>query len=145
MTMDDSELLGDQIALERKENLTGHVLPSMLQFENLENSIFQCAPGQNNIPRYILLDDEFEVLVFPDLFPLGHFSYYSEQRSVKLPLQKYFQQRLNIDGQFAKNIEYIFCAQHMIDLQHIQNEINLAIRLSRGRTLNGTEITASTL
>ena len=33
----------------------------------------------------------------------------------------------------------------MIDLQHIQNEINLAIRLSRGRTLNGTEITASTL
>ena len=33
----------------------------------------------------------------------------------------------------------------MIDLQHIQSEINLAIRLSRGRTLNGTEITASTL
>ena len=33
----------------------------------------------------------------------------------------------------------------MIDLQHIQSEINLAIRLSRGRTLNGREITASTL
>ena len=33
----------------------------------------------------------------------------------------------------------------MIDLQHIQSEINSAIRLSRGRTLNGREITASTL
>ena len=41
--------------------------------------------------------------------------------------------------------QYIFCAQHMIDLQHIQSEINLAIRLLRRRTLNGTEITASTL
>ena len=41
--------------------------------------------------------------------------------------------------------EYIVCAQHMIDLQHIQSEINLAIRLARGRTLNGTDITASTL
>ena len=79
MTTDvDSELLKDQIALEWKENLTGHVLPSMLQFKNLENAIFQCVPGQNNIPRYILLDDEFEVLAFPDLFPLGQFSYYSE-------------------------------------------------------------------
>ena len=58
----------------------------MLQFENIENAIFQCAPGQNNIPRYILLDDEFEVLVFLNLFPLGCFFYYSEQRSVKLPL-----------------------------------------------------------
>ena len=144
--MDDSELLEDQIALEQKENLTGHLLPSMLQFENIENAIFQCAPGQNNIPRYILLYEEFELLAFPDLFPLRCFSYYSEQISVKLLLQKYFQQRLlNVDGQFAKNIEYIFCAQHMIDLQHIQSVINLAIRLSRGRTLNGIHIIASTL
>ena len=86
MTTDDSELLEDQITLEWKENLTGHVLPSMLQFENLENAIFQCVPGKNNILRYILLDDEFEVLAFPNLFPLGCFSYYSEQRNVKLPL-----------------------------------------------------------
>ena len=85
-TTDDSELLEDQIALEQKKNLTGHLLPSMLQFENIENVIFQCAPGQNNIPRYILLDDEFEGLAFPNLFPLGCFSYYSEQRSVKLLL-----------------------------------------------------------
>ena len=74
VTMDESELVEDQIALEQKENLTGHLLPSMLQFENIENAIFQCTPGQNNIPRYILLDDEFELLAFPNLFPLGCFS-----------------------------------------------------------------------
>ena len=51
---------------------------------------------------------------------------------------------LNVDGRFAQNIEYIFCAQHMIDLQHIQSEINLAIRLARGRTLHGNKITART-
>ena len=30
MTMDDSELLEDQITLEQKENLTAHVLPSIV-------------------------------------------------------------------------------------------------------------------
>ena len=58
----------------------------MLQFENIENAIFQCAPAQNNIPKYVLLDNEFELLAFPDFFPLGRFSYNSEQRSVKLLL-----------------------------------------------------------
>ena len=68
---DDSELVEDQIALEQKENLTGDVLPSVLQYEEVENAIFQCAPAQNNIPRYVLLDDQFELLAFPDLFPLA--------------------------------------------------------------------------
>ena len=146
MTTDQWELAEDQIALECRENLTGNVFPTVLQFENIENAIFQCAPAQNNIPKYVLLDDQFEVLAFTDLFPYGHFSYNSQKRSVKLPLRKYFQQRLlNVDGRFAKNIEYIFCAQHMIDLQHIQSEINLAIRLARGRTLHGNKITAGTL
>ena len=86
MTTDDPELLEDQIALEWKENLTDDVLPGMLQFENIENTIFQCVPAQNNIPRYVLLDDEFELLAFPDLLPLGRFSYNLEQRSVKLLL-----------------------------------------------------------
>ena len=68
---DYSELVEDQIALEQKENLTGDVLPSVLQYEEVENAIFQCAPAQNNIPRYVLLDDQFELLAFPDLFPLA--------------------------------------------------------------------------
>ena len=75
----------------------------MVQIDNLEIQIYQCAPGQNNIPKYLLLDDDFEVLAFQDLFPYGRGAYHSEHRPVKLHICKYFQQHLlNADGQFAK-------------------------------------------
>ena len=54
-----------------------------VQIENLENRVYQCAPGENNIPKYILLDEDFQVLAFPDFFP--HDEGYSE-RSTKLPI-----------------------------------------------------------
>ena len=47
----------------------------MLQFEQLENEIYTCAPGEDNIPQYILLDDEFEVLAYPDIVPYGKGGY----------------------------------------------------------------------
>ena len=77
------------------------------------------------------MDEDFEVLAFPDLFPYGSGGYYSEDQSVKLQLCKYFQQRLlNVDICFAQNIEYLFCAQHIVDLKHIQSEANLTLQLS---------------
>ena len=107
----DTEAVEEQIAINKRQELTGDPLPSVLQFENLENQIYQCAPGENNIPKYILLDNDFEVLAFPDLFPYGSGGYHSANRKVKLPIRKYFQQRLlNVDGRFAQNIEYLFCA-----------------------------------
>ena len=45
-------------------------------------------------------------------------------------------------GDLQKNIEYLFCAQYIRDLKQIQSDANLAIRLSRGRTLGGETITA---
>ena len=36
--------------------------------------------GENNIPKYILLDNDFEVLAFPDLFPYGSGGYHSANR-----------------------------------------------------------------
>ena len=45
----------------------------------------QCAPGENNIPKYMLLDEDFKVLAFPDFFPYGEGRYYSEQ-TTKLPI-----------------------------------------------------------
>ena len=89
----DNDLQEEQAALDRKQQLTGDALPSVVQIENLENCIYQCAPGENNIPKYILLDEDFEVLAFPDFFPYGEGGYYSEQ-STKLPIRKYFQQHL---------------------------------------------------
>ena len=58
--------------------MIGDALPSVVEIDNMENTIFQCAPGENNIPKYVLLDEDFEVLAFPDLFPYGSGGYYSE-------------------------------------------------------------------
>ena len=53
----DSDLQEEQAALDRNQEMTGDALPSVVQIENLENCIYQCAPGENNIPKYILLDE----------------------------------------------------------------------------------------
>ena len=72
---EDTELAVEQIAVNQRQELTGDPLPSVVQFEHLENQIYQCAPGENNIPNYILLDNDFEVLAFPDPFPFGSGGY----------------------------------------------------------------------
>ena len=91
---EDTEEAEEQITINYRQELTGDPLPSVVQFENLENQIYQCAPGENNIPKYILLDNDFEVLAFPDLFPYGSGVYHSANRKLKLPKRKYFQQHL---------------------------------------------------
>ena len=121
-------------------------MPSVAQFENLENQIYQCAPGENNIPKYIWLDHDFEAQAFPDLFPYGGGGYHSAHRKVKLPIRKYFQQSLlNVDGRVAQNIEYLFCAQYIADIKQIESDATVAIMLSWGRTLGGHKITAGHL
>ena len=141
---EDTELAEEQIAVNHRQELTGDPLPSVVQFENLENQIYQCTPRENNIPKYILLDNDCEVLAFPDLFPYGGGGYHSANRKVKLPIGKYFQQHLlNVDSRFAQNIEYLFCAQYIADIK--QSDATLAIMLSRGRTLGGHKITVGQL
>ena len=65
------ELMEDCSATENSHLLTGRPTANVLQLENLENEIYTCAPGENNTPRFLLLDDKFEVLAFPDMFPYG--------------------------------------------------------------------------
>ena len=130
-TEEDTEVAEEQIAINKRQELTGDPLPSVLQFDHLENQIYQCAPGKNNIPKYILLDNDFEGLAFPDLFPYGSGGYHSANRKVKLPIRKYFQQRLlNVDGRFAQIIEYHFCAQYIADIKQTESDTTLAICLS---------------
>ena len=49
----DNELQEEQAALDHKQELTRDALPSVVQIENLENQVYQCASGENNIPKYI--------------------------------------------------------------------------------------------
>ena len=74
---DDSKLDEGQAALDLKQQLTGDTLPTVVQIDNLENQMYQCTPGANNIPKFVLLDKNFEILVFPDLFPDGTGAYHS--------------------------------------------------------------------
>ena len=141
----ENDLQKEQAALDCKQELTRDALPSVVQIENLENWVYQCAPGENNILKYILLDEDFEVLAFPDFFPYSEGGYYSEW-STKLLIQKYFQQHLlNVDIHFVQNMEYLFCAQYISDIKQIQSDTYLAIHLSHGRTLEGQKITAGML
>ena len=145
-TEEDTELAEEQIAINHRQQLTGDPLPSVVQFENLENQIYQWAPGENDITKYILLDNDFKVLAFPDLFTYGSGGYHIANRKVKLPIRKYFQQwLLNVDGRFVQNIEYLFCAQYIAYIKQIENDATLAICLSRGRTLGGHKITSGQL
>ena len=50
---EDTELVEDQAAVNHRQQLTGDPLPSVVQFENLENQIYQCASGENNILKYM--------------------------------------------------------------------------------------------
>ena len=127
---EDTELLEEQVAVNHRQELTDDSLPSVVQFETLENQIYQCAPGENNILKYTLLDNDFEVLAFPDLFLYGGGGYHSTNRKGKLPIRKYLQGLLNVDCKFAQNIEYLFFAQHIADIKQIESDATLAIMLS---------------
>ena len=48
---EDTELVEEQAAVNCRQELTGDPLPSVLQFENLENQIYQCAPGKITYPN----------------------------------------------------------------------------------------------
>ena len=49
---EDMELAKEQVAVNCRQELTDDPLPCVVQFENLENQIYQCTPGENNIPKY---------------------------------------------------------------------------------------------
>ena len=47
MSNDEDKLLHeDQEAVDRRQELTGDDMPSVVQIDNIENKIYQCAPGQ---------------------------------------------------------------------------------------------------
>ena len=129
LQIEECELIEDQNATDTNLQLTGIPTSNALEFENLENEVYTCAPGENQIPHYMLMDDKFEVLAFPDMFPYGTQGYStSDYHKTKLSMRKYFQQRLlNVDSHFANNIEYLFCAQYATEIKQIQADSNIAL------------------
>ena len=144
--LDAEELKEDELETEHRANTNGDQLPSMVQINQLEEEIYQCAPGEDKVPKYMLMDKEFEALAFPDCFPYGNYTYTKHTRAVHLSWRQYFQQRLlNIDSRFAKNMEYLFCAQHITDIKQLQSDQNIALRKTKSTTYGGQKLTAGML
>ena len=144
---DRKELEEDQAAADRNAEICRHPYSSTLQINNLEDAVYSVAPGEGNTPQYILMDHNFEVLAFPDLFPTGRGGYDTVNvRETDLSLCQYYQQRLlNVDGRFAKDIEYIACAQYSTELKQLKSDANIALRITKGRTFRGQMVNAGML
>lgn len=105
----------------------GLPLDTCLQKEDL---IYSVAPSEGQKPVSILEDENFEEYAFPDCFPLGTGGYTSVKAANKdITPRKYFNQRiLNVDGRFAKNIEYLLSAQYATESKDINSHVQIAMR-----------------
>jgi len=139
------EELEEQIFLEEQEELDRKALISVepsttcLQMEN-PDKLFEIAPGENCVPRYILLDDDFEQLSFPHWFPFGTGGYQvDENRSTPLDLRRYINQRLlNVNGKFSQSLEYIFAFQYACELKQLRTDMCMALRKVSDNTIRLT-------
>ena len=77
---EEKELKEDQAAADRHAELCGQPHSLTLQLKNVEDAVYSIAPGEDNTPKYILLDKDFEVLAFPDLFPHGTGGYETDSK-----------------------------------------------------------------
>lgn len=92
------------------------------------DDIVNLAPAEGNNPVKLLSDFANEAKCFPVLFPLGC-NTYRESRDKRLTLSRYFNNRiLHADGRFAQNVEYIFFAQYMSEVEQVVSNVSIALR-----------------
>ena len=99
----------DKAALERNAELCGLPYESGLFNKDPDwtNKIISCAPGEKHRPIPLLNDPYFEQLSNPEKIPDGQNGLLSE-REKPIQTRRYFNQRLlDVDGRFAKWIDYL--------------------------------------
>ncbi|XP_029954136.1 uncharacterized protein LOC115393324 isoform X3 [Salarias fasciatus] len=97
-------------------------------FEDIVN----VAPAEGNSPVRMLSDDSNEAKCFPVLFPLGQKTFH-HVRSHALTLSRYFNNRImHADGRFSQNVEYIFFAQFMSEMDRVVSSVSVALRKGKG-------------
>ncbi|TKS65838.1 ATP-dependent DNA helicase PIF7 [Collichthys lucidus] len=96
------------------------------------DDVLNLAPAEGNCPVRFLTDHSNEALCFPLLFPKGSPTYHDD-RQHRLTLSRYFNNRiLHADGRFAHNVEYIFFAQYMSELEQVVSNVSIALRKGQG-------------
>ncbi|XP_062588390.1 uncharacterized protein LOC134250047 [Saccostrea cucullata] len=105
------------------------------------DDVYNIAPSEGKNPVRMLQEPGNEAKAFPCHFPSGSFSW-NEERSEKLTLEKYFNNRLmNADDRFAKDTNYIFFSQYMSELNQVIEKTQISLRKSLSKCTNGKPVT----
>lgn len=64
----------------------------------------------------------------------------------QLTVRKYFNQRLlDVDGRFAKDVEYLLTAQYAVESKQVVDDASIKLCQSQGRLYRGQVLTAGTV
>ncbi|XP_071953105.1 uncharacterized protein [Antedon mediterranea] len=133
----------DADAFEAASKIRGLPYETSMVKENadLKNKLISVAPAESEKPQPILCDPNFEELSNPDKYPDGKNALTAE-RPIEIAPRKYFNQRLlDVDGRFAKSIEYLLSAQYAVENKQVQGDINHFIfRRTAGKHCHGTRL-----
>ena len=142
--LEDQNLEEAQNHFDEKAEVTIGATSTCMQFKNLDDVVISIAPGQDAVPKYILMDNDFEVLAFPDLFPGGFGGFdVLTPRDREINLRHYVNQRfLTKDPRFSHNSEYIFAFQYATEIKQLRTDMQMALkrRSSEGRNINAGDM-----
>ncbi|XP_044191554.1 uncharacterized protein LOC122969696 [Thunnus albacares] len=133
-----AEIIQDELLHDRQQHCMFQdtcLMPIDIGQEALDqyfDDIVNIAPAEGNSPVRVLSDHTNEAKCFPVLFPLGSKTFH-DSRSYRLTLSRYFNNRImHADGRFARNVEYIFFAQYMSEIDRVSSSVSVALRKGKG-------------
>ena len=133
---------------EHRRQISGAPQASMMCVENPESfrDIICVAPAEGEKPLNIMTDANFEAMSNPDKFPYGSGTF-SSLRPRKLTYRKYFNQRLlDVDGRFARDLDYLFVAQYIVEAKQVQVDgTNFAMRQKPSRQFTAAQARDQTM
>ena len=127
---------------EHRVQISGAPQASMMCVENPESftQTMCVAPAEGEKPLNIMTDVDFEAMSNPDKFPYSTGTF-SSKRPRKLTYRKYFNQRLlDVDGRFARDLDYLFVAQYICEAKQIRDDgNNFAMRQKPSRQFTAAQ------
>ena len=133
---EDQEQAEDDAAFHHQSQLRGLPYDTVMHREDADTSVdgvFSVVPGEGQKPLAILTDEHFEEMCNPSKYPGGSFGLMAN-REKKLTVRKYFNQRLlDVDGRFAKDVEYLLAVQYAVESKQVADDANIVLRQSQGR------------
>ena len=99
-------------------------MENCMSLENPEAdaSIYSVAPAEGERPLSFMNDKTFEAMCNPNKFPYGTGTFHTTRKR-KLTYRKYFNQRLlDVDGRFARDLDYLFVAQYIVEAKQVLDD-----------------------